>query len=93
MNRKLAASMLLGLTLFDALASLIFWTAKGANTGWTKTQVEVVKVDEVTGIEGRSWEKRFVPGFELLGTCWLGAGAMATIAILIRKEDNKNQPS
>ncbi len=60
-------------TTLRVLAALLFiaalglWLAKGANRGWTKNQVPVKIVDEVTGIEGVRWEKRFVPGVEFLG--------------------------
>lgn len=89
MKRFRTSTLLLALALFDALASAAFWTAKGANMGWTKTQVEVVTVDEVTGLERRTWQKRFVPGVEFLGVCWLGAGAVATIGWLLRKQESK----
>ena len=60
-----------GLVLLVALAVAIavagVWVATGAHWGWTKTSVEKKIVDEVTGIEGRSYEKRFVAGVDFLG--------------------------
>ena len=79
------ANILLALALLEALGMSIFWAAKGANTGWTKTQIEVVTIDEVTGLEARNWEDRFVPGIELLGAGWLSGIALAGVALFIRK--------
>ena len=48
-----------------ALAGCTFWLQAGGNKGWTKTSVAVEKVDEITGIPYREYEKRFVPGVEV----------------------------
>jgi len=90
MNRRFLSSLLLAVALFDAVASFGFWFAKGANTGWTKNQVEVISVDEVTGLEVRQWESRFVPGVEMLGICLLGAAVIGTLALLFRKQETNN---
>jgi hypothetical protein len=42
------------------------WGALGGTTGWSKSLVEVVTLDEVTGIEQRTWQDRFVPGLDFL---------------------------
>ena len=52
------------------------WLATGANRGWTKTSVPVKTLDEVTGIEGITYQKKFLPGVDFLGAsaaaaaCW-----------------------
>ena len=67
-----------------ALGSVVFWVAAGANRGWTKTSVPQKVVDEVTGIEGVSYEKHFVPGVDFLGAALLGAGVLAGASFLFR---------
>lgn len=73
-----------------AAASLI-WLAQGANRGWTKTTVPVTMVDEVTGIEGIAYERRFVPGVDFLGGAWLAGAVLAGASLLFRKKTN-HQP-
>jgi hypothetical protein len=76
-----------GLRIFAtilAAASIIFWAAAGANRGWTKTSVPTKIVDQVTGIEGVSYEKHFVPGVDFLGAALLGAGVLAGASFFFR---------
>ncbi len=68
------------------IAALGFWLAQGANRGWTKNQVPVKIVDEVTGIEGVRWERRFVPGVEFLGAGVVAAGILAGFSFLFHKK-------
>ena len=70
--------------LILAAGSIIFWAAAGANRGWTKTSVPRKIVDEVTGIEGVSYEKHFVPGVDFLGAALVGAGILAGASFLFR---------
>ena len=70
-----------------ALGGLAFWLATGANRGWTKNRVEKRTVDEVTGIEGVAFEKRFVPGVDFLGGIMVGAGSLAGISLLVGKKE------
>ncbi len=49
-----------------ALFCFAFWAAAGWNLGWTKTQIPVKQVDEITGIEFVTYQKHFLPGVELL---------------------------
>ena len=85
MNRKIVARTLLIVAFLEAAIVTAYWTAAGANTGWTKNRVEIVTMDDVTGLEGRTWENRFVPGVELFGASLLGGIALTTLAIFIRK--------
>jgi hypothetical protein len=56
------------------LAVVAYWFAAGANRGWTKNRVAVMKTDEITGIEYPEYEDRFVPGIEFLAAgCVFGA--------------------
>ena len=78
---------ILAAALFFGVSS--WWLTAGANRGWTKTQVPVSTFDEVTGITGiTGYEKRFVPGLEVLGLAWLGAAALAGASSLGRKTVN-----
>jgi hypothetical protein len=54
-----------------------WWLAAGANRGWTKTQVPITTLDEVTGLTGIAYENKFVPGLDVLGLAWLGAAVLA----------------
>jgi len=74
-----------------AVGSIIFWAAAGANRGWTKTSVPRKIVDEVTGIEGVSYEKHFVPGVDFLGAALAGAGILAGISLFLRTKSNDSQ--
>jgi len=71
-----------------ALAVIVVWIALGANRGWTKTEKEVRTLDEVTGIEGIAYEKRFQPGLDFLGAGLLGAGILAGVSIFFRSKSN-----
>ncbi len=63
-----------------------YWFATGANQGWTKNRVAVMKTDEITGIEYPEYEDRFVPGLEFLAI-GCGFGALLTVStFLIRKK-------
>jgi hypothetical protein len=67
-----------------AAGSIIFWAVAGANRGWTKTSVPRKIVDQVTGIEGITYEKQFVPGVDFLGATLLVAGLLTGISFLFR---------
>ena len=58
------------------LATAGTWLATGANRGWTKTSVAVKTLDAVTGIEGISYQPKFLPGVD-----FLGAGAVASVIL------------
>ena len=74
------------LALAVVVATGILWFATGTNKGWTKTSVEVKTVDEVTGIEGRQYQKRFVPGVDFVGVALMGAGLLAGASLLFRNK-------
>jgi len=69
------------------------WLATGASRGWTKTSVPVKTTDEITGIEGVSYQKKFVPGVDFLGAAVTGAGILAGASFLFRNKKTGNQPS
>jgi hypothetical protein len=49
------------------LSGLFAWFGAGAHRGWTRTSVAVKTVDEVTGIEGITYQRGFVPGIDFIG--------------------------
>ena len=73
------------LALVVVLTVACVWFSTGASRGWTKTSVATKTVDEVTGLEGITYEKRFVPGLDFLGAGLLGAGVLAGASFLFRK--------
>jgi hypothetical protein len=70
------------------VSAVIWWLGAGANRGWTKTSVQVKQFDDVTGIEGITYQKRFVPGLDFLGSALLGAGVLAGASLFFRKKQN-----
>lgn len=74
-------------------AAVIFWAAAGGNRGWTKTSVPKKTMDEVTGIEGTTFEKGFVPGIDFLGVAALGAGVLASVSLLIGNKNTGVRPN
>ena len=73
------------------LAAGTAWLATGANRGWTKTSVMVKTLDPVTGIEGITYEKKFLPGVDFLGAAWGGAAVLAGASFFFRKTNNNQQ--
>ena len=69
-----------------ALATIVTWAALGADRGWTKTKRAVKTADEVTGIEGITYEKQFRPGLDFLGAGLLGAGVLAGASLFVRSK-------
>lgn len=84
MKRRL---QLLALAL--ALGGGATWLAAGAARGWTKTSVPVRSLDEVTGLEGISYQRQFVPGLDFLGAALLGAGLLAGASLMFRNKTNQ----
>lgn len=78
----------LGLAVVVALVAVVFWTVAGANRGWTKTSVAVKAVDEVTGLEGITYQSRFVPGLDFLGGALLAAGILAGASFVFQNKTN-----
>lgn len=78
------------LAIVVAVASVTAWAALGANRGWTKTQAQVKTIDEVTGIEGVSYQKKFQPGLDFLAAALFGAGILAGASIFIRSKPSTN---
>jgi hypothetical protein len=73
------------------LAAGTTWLATGANRGWTKTSVMVRTLDPVTGIDGITYEKKFLPGVDFLGASALAAGLLAGTSLFFRsKKTNQN---
>ena len=78
------------LALVLALTAAGTWLVTGGNRGWTKTSVPVKTVDEITGLEGVSYERRFVPGLDFLGAAWFGASLLAGGSFLFRNKPTTN---
>jgi hypothetical protein len=72
------------LALAIALGAAITWLLTGANRGWTKTSVPQTTLDDVTGIEGVRYERRFMPGVDFLGGAGVGILLLAGASFLFR---------
>ncbi len=79
------------LAVLVLLATAVIWLATGANHGWTKTSVPVKTLDEVTGIEGITYQKKFLPGVDFLGASFVAAAMLASASLFFRNT-NKKQP-
>jgi hypothetical protein len=71
--------------LLLAFATMAAWLSTGANRGWTKTSVPVEKRDEVTGLSYREYERRIMPGLEVLVAGLCLAGVMGGVSMLCRR--------
>ena len=84
------------IALVLVVAAVALWAATGANRGWTKTSVPVKTVDEVTGIEGITYKKQFVPGLDFLGAALLGAAVLTGVSFFFRAKstspNNQTKP-
>lgn len=79
------------LALVVALGGAITWAATGANRAWTKTEVQIKTLDEVTGIEGITYQKKFQPGVDFLGAAFGGAVLLAGASFFFRKSKQNNK--
>jgi len=77
------------LALVVALGAAITWLVTGANHGWTKTEVPIKTLDEVTGIEGISYQKKFLPGMDFLGVAFGTAASLTAASFFFRKPNKK----
>ncbi|MEX1119149.1 MAG: hypothetical protein WEB60_10205 [Terrimicrobiaceae bacterium] len=75
------------------LLSLGLWAILGANTGWTKSYIEIPKEDEITGIEYTEKVNRFVPGVDLLVPA-ISAGFVCVFAgmIILKRKSKTHSP-
>lgn len=74
--------------MLSGIASLFlfaFWAAAGSNRGWTKTQIPVKQIDEVTGIEFVTYQDHFMPGIEFLAAGFLLCVVLFAITFIHRK--------
>lgn len=75
---------------FLALAFLVvmtgWWLAAGAHRGWTQTSVARKTLDEVTGIEAITYEKRFVPGLDFVAAALFGTALLVGASFLVRRQ-------
>ncbi len=83
--------ILQSIALLMVLAAGLTWLATGANRGWTKTSVPVKTLDEVAGIEGITYQPKFLPGVDFLGAAGSVAGLLTGASFLFRKPKTNNQ--
>jgi hypothetical protein len=66
------------------IVAIWYWMATGANRGWTKNRIPVKTLDDVTGIEGVTYQKKLVPGVDFLGGAVLAGCAFFGLSFLFR---------
>ena len=72
-----------------AVGAIATWLATGAHRGWTKTSVQKMTLDEVTGIESPTYRKGFVAGVDFLGAGTVTAAVLAVSSLLFRKKNQQ----
>lgn len=72
-----------------AVGAIATWLVTGAHRGWTKTSVQKMTLDEVTGIESPRYEKKFVAGVDFLGAGLLAAVVLGGVSLFFRKQTIK----
>lgn len=77
-------------SLILAAGIVLSWILLGANRGWTRTSVAIPKKDPVTDQDYFEWQKKFVPGVEILGAGLLITAALFGVSFI--KIKNKNVP-
>jgi hypothetical protein len=84
------------IALVIVIGAVVYWAAAGLNRGWTKTSVPIKTMDDVTGIEGVTYHKKFIPGVDFLAAA-IGCGILcAGISFLFRTKSGlptSNQPT
>jgi hypothetical protein len=73
------------LALLVLVTAAATWLVTGANRGWTKTSVMIKTLDPVTGIEGITYQQKFLPGVDFLGSGGGAAGVLAGASFFFRK--------
>lgn len=76
------------LALIVALVVIAVWLATGSNRGWSKTSREIKTLDDITGIEGITHEKAFLPGVDFLGAGLAGAAVLAGASFFVRSKSH-----
>lgn len=71
---------------FIALVTLVLWLFGGPNTGWTKTSVMVKTIEPDTERDIITWERRFLPGVDFLGSGLLAGALLFGTSFLFRKK-------
>lgn len=85
------AKLLQILAVFCALAVAGLWFVLGANTGWSRHQIETKKTDPVTEIEYSDYQPGFIPGLDFLGAGLLGSGLIFAVGFAISKFTPKSK--
>ena len=90
--RRAVRSGLRAAALAVVLATLGFWAAKGAHTGWSMHQVPTKQTDEITGLEFVTYEKRYVPGVDFLGIAAGVAAGLFAVSFFVQRKNIKSKP-
>ena len=88
---RTGSKLLRVLAVVILFGAALAWLLTGTNRGWTKTSVPRKLVDEVTGIEGVTYERRFVPGLDFLAAALLGSGLLAGASFFFGKPNSRTQ--
>lgn len=75
---RLLGEVLRALGTFVLVCTVVLWAAMGLKLGWTKTYVEIDRVDPVTELPFKENVPRFIPGVD-----FLAAGVFSGIVLLL----------
>ncbi len=68
------------------IVTVAWWLTAGANRGWTRTSVPKAVPDEVTGLVGTTYEKKFVPGLDFLASACAGTVILGGVSFLFPRK-------
>ena len=68
------------------LAGAGFWLAAGAHRGFTVNNQPRTIVDPVTGLEGITYEKVFVPGWDFLSAVLIASGVLIGASFIFNRK-------
>jgi hypothetical protein len=74
-----------------ATGVVAIWLVTGAHRGWTKTNLQTMTLDEVTGIESPTYKNGFVAGVDFLGAGVLAAAGLAAVSFFFRNQTKNPQ--
>ena len=70
------------------LVGVLIWLIGGARAGFSNNSIEIVKVDEITGLEFTDYKDGFEPGIEFIAAGFFGFSVLLASAAFL---ENRKQ--